>query len=122
MSEWLTTGQMIDRLNKHDKAKSGVGAIVFKDALERIIDGKTYEIVKVDQYFLSQKWRILPKYVSFEEAMQVLKNGGDVIFHGEKGNSFLDYSITEEPLNELLLSEYSLDDLFTDKWTIEGDN
>lgn len=90
MNEWLTTGQMIDKLKvgekaegkKHDwiveRTESG---LTFRDKFGRILShyGDNGYVV-LNQTVFSNKWRILPKYVTFEEAMKALKEGKEVNF------------------------------------------
>jgi hypothetical protein len=80
MSEWLTTGEMIDRLEEGEVAEDSKqlmtaswdgGKLKFK-----IIDGSEYDYITLNDRNL--KWRILPRYVNFEEAMKALMNGKTV--------------------------------------------
>jgi hypothetical protein len=95
MSEWLTTGEMIDRLK--------VGEVAIPDQKEYLavkrtkdgfiwVDRNTYEqskihrdYFKINCYTVELKWRILPRYVSFDEAMKALMNGKTVwLWLGDK--------------------------------------
>jgi hypothetical protein len=85
MSELLTTGELIDRLKVGEVAEAVKGMvkgwkveklpadddfgerIVWKDVLG--VDGK---VVLLNENVINAKWRILPKYVSFDEAMKAL--------------------------------------------------
>jgi hypothetical protein len=131
MSEWLTTGQMIDRLK--------VGEVAIPDdekylAVKRTKDGfiwvdrDTHEQSKIHQdyfkihcYTIRLKWRILPRYVSFEEAMKALMNGKTVwLWQGdEKVGYYIDkesgklWAIAGDctaPVEKIYFGE---------KWTIE---
>jgi hypothetical protein len=79
MSEWLTTGEMIDQLKDGETAKSTDGKYkaYWHHGLLKFIDkrGNVEErIIKSDQ---KRKW-IIVRYVSFEEAMKALMNGKTV--------------------------------------------
>jgi hypothetical protein len=130
MSEWLTTGQMIDRLK--------VGEVAIPDdekylAVKRTKDGfiwvdrDTHEQSKIHQdyfkihcYTIRLKWRILPRYVSFEEAMKALREGKKVRFHVREGKSI---PFTSQSYLENIYSVHgcslSWEYLLEGKWTIE---
>lgn len=89
MSEWLTTGQMIDALKVGEIAetneqadfvyrvkKAESGSIMYLDD-----KGELSRFLVIRDSIAKLKWRILPKYVSFEEAMKALKEGKFVHFH-----------------------------------------
>ncbi len=87
MSELLTTGEMIDRLKVGEIAKkensdmhvTRESASVFSYCGE---DGDTsgFSIVGLNGviHIDDAKWRILPNYVSFAEAMKAIEEGKDV--------------------------------------------
>jgi len=77
MSEWLTTGEMIDRLKVGDVAEHNCAnvRVYFQDGkLKRDVSGTVIDFL-IHENTPSVKWRILPKYVSFEEAMKAFVNG-----------------------------------------------
>lgn len=92
MSEWLTTGQMIDKLKVGEVAESNdhltawyneMKALKFKT--EEGVESYKFVIDEMD-YKKERKWRILPKYVSLEEAMKAYKEGKTIVSHaGELG-------------------------------------
>lgn len=94
MSEWLTTGQMIDRLKVGEIAEDKNGDKIFieKDGSLRTLPN--HQIVTMSDYTMLSKWRILPKYVTFSEAMKAIEEGKNVICH------FEDYEISVESLNK----------------------
>jgi hypothetical protein len=96
MSELLTTGQMIDRLKIGEVAIPNQKEYL---AVKRIEDGfiwvdrNTHEQSKIhqdyfriDRYTVDIKWSIIPKYVTFSEAMKAIEEGKNVIcyFRDEK--------------------------------------
>jgi hypothetical protein len=131
MSEWLTTGQMIDRLKvgevaipddeKYLAVKRGMGGFIWvnRHTFEKSEIHKDY--FRIDRYTVGLKWRILPKYVSFEEAMKALMNGKTVwLWQGdEKVGYYIDrksgklWAIAGDctaPVEKIYFGE---------KWTIE---
>jgi hypothetical protein len=126
MSEWLTTGQMIDRLK--------VGEVAIPDQKEYLavkrtekgfiwVDRNTYEQSKIHQsYFrvdcftVNIKWRILPRYVSFEEAMKALADGKKVSVLIEGNKIPL---VIEKDSFVRFFSGRKWIDLINGKWTIE---
>lgn len=102
MTKLLTTGQMIDQL------KPGEIAELDKRHIKRV-ENICYDSVKRDRYgnirwykidknkissdcleindiAINYKWRILPNYVSFDKAMQALKEGKTVAYLDDFGN------------------------------------
>lgn len=88
MTEWLTTGQMIDRLQVGETALCVYGdnqgakvEYLFWPADDSTVlsvhSSKTKEtkLFAFKEYLQNSKWRILPKYVSFEEAMKAFAKG-----------------------------------------------
>jgi hypothetical protein len=123
MSEWLTTRQMMDKLKVGEVAKSKhFDLYVTKDSGGGFyFTDKTGESF-VEEYghngwcvltstFLSDEWRILPRYVSFEEAMKALKEGKRVALYI---NNYKETFHLDEELDSLTLR-----DLIEGKWTIE---
>nr|QRZ17583.1 hypothetical protein JUJ52_17725 [Virgibacillus sp. AGTR] len=66
---------------------------------------------------INWEWRILPNYVSFEEAMEALNKGKITHFH-----PFHNQSVTVHPDANLQgwIETYTWKDLITGKWTIEN--
>lgn len=117
MSEWLTTGQMIDRLKVGQVAEGmtywEVKKIVNGCGYDSIVEVNSGEQVKMSESFLEEKWRILPNYVSFEEAMKAFKQDEEIcLWLGDKDFKFA--TKYHHTLNDLNLS-----DLIHGKWTIE---
>ena len=123
MTKLLTTGEMIDTLQVGEVAETQDGFKVTKRSSGAITwthDGDdSHNYLKINIVALDFKWRILPCYVSFDEAMEALKEGKPVALHR--------YSMPEKTIfrhwykletrNDLTFS-----DLFNGNWTIEGDN
>ena len=121
MSEWLTTGAMIDRLKIGEIAKTdtddraywdGTGTLTLKST-----NGNRYDFLPIE--LKKVKWRILPKYVSFEEAMEALKKGKKVELHR---NAFPEITVFRHWYKLENRQDLSFSDLFNGKWTIiEGE-
>jgi hypothetical protein len=82
MSEWLTTGQMIDRLkageiaecvNAPDGTLSSKRVIINEDGNLQYLNGYGFRITEFVK--TEAKWRIIPNYVKFEEALKALRDG-----------------------------------------------
>ena len=129
MNELLTTGQMIDRLKVGEVAESEIIA----DCIYRVEKRKSGSVMKLDiegnetgHYLdlhgdiIKLKWRILPSYVSFEEAMKALRDGKTALFHHDdieyevERNTDISYHFEE--------TGFTFEDLINGKWTIEEDN
>lgn len=81
MSEWLTTGQMIDKLEVGEIAEGSTHWEVKRLPDGRIVELNSGDTFGLDVSFLNEQWRILPNFVSFEEAMKALKEGKPVYCH-----------------------------------------
>ncbi|MFS0657509.1 hypothetical protein AB1L07_02625 [Niallia alba] len=120
MSNLLTTGQMIDGLvfgeiaetsdKKYQARKTEYGSICISNE---------HGNVGLNPTVLSAKWRKLPKFVRFGEAMEALNGGRDVTLHlSEEG----------KPETTLFRTWFHLEtregitfaDMFDGKWTIEN--
>ena len=132
MSELLTTGQMIDQLKVGEIAESSrvesLDNFVYRvkksksgSIMTLAPDMKmTGHLIPMQGDIIDLKWRILPKFVTFEEAMQAGKEGKTVFYHtqGEK------FEIAPKQLSEFRLSalsvhRHSLLELFEGKWSVE---
>lgn len=120
MSKLLTTGQMIDQLKDGEIAKSTDGEYeaYWHNGLLKFRDkyGDVQErIVKSDQ---ERKWRILPCYVRFEEAMNAFEEGKKVKFLCDDGKlREIDFDVCIE---DNKLSYYTLKDLVEGKWIVKN--
>lgn len=93
MSEWLSTGQMISKLKVGDIAEGSTHWEVTKLKDGRIVELNSGDAFGLDNSFLTETWRIYPKYVSFSEAMKGVENGKDAVCY------FNDRKITIESRN-----------------------
>jgi hypothetical protein len=92
-TEWLTTGQMIDRLRVGECAECiNVPGIkgMNKSAsyqVKKVKDGHIKWCDGMDTLIMAKfivdeaKWRIIPQFVSFEEAMKALHEEKIVVFY-----------------------------------------
>ncbi|MED4978257.1 hypothetical protein P9726_00620 [Geobacillus stearothermophilus] len=87
MSEWLTTGEMIDRLKVGEVAEGvdGLGKEYCVTKTEYGMsfcsstgDTRGYLEFTLNKNILGAKWRILPRYVTFDQAMKALAEGKTV--------------------------------------------
>lgn len=124
--EWLTTGQMIDRLKVGEVAErkfdnqascsdrftmvklNEQGSLMAYDS-----NDDEWELTNLYGYLIESKWRILPKYVTFEEAIKAMQEGKMVYFH--EGNSRIN---AHEELTLSWFKKYEWQDLICGKWTI----
>jgi hypothetical protein len=128
MSEWLTTGQMIDRLKVGEIAEGDVMKIrVTKTKVGSIADVDTGERLQLAFSVDNIKWRILPKYVSFEEAKVAYENGKIIGLHNDnservtyfkKVNNEHLYSFNKENWSFSFVS-LTWREILEGKWTIE---
>jgi hypothetical protein len=123
MSEWLTFGQLLDKMQVGDIAESeethqihyylkrGTDGFFYEWMGKHVEDVNYFDRVKLQECHIRCKWRILPRYVSFEEAMKALKEGKRVALYI---NSYKETFSLDEELDSLTLR-----DLIEGKWTIE---
>jgi hypothetical protein len=135
MSEWLTTGEMIDRLKVGEEAETHPDDVYvrvkrFENGIYRmyVVGGESTGIVEGDEgplrlndMYIKLRWRILPRYVSFEEAMKALMNG-KTVWLWEDGKKKKGYYLANT--GSLWCIAYGQEDevdeiLFGHKWTIE---
>jgi hypothetical protein len=118
MSEWLTTGEMIDRLKVGEVAVDEYGTKIQLDELKGLVFVSSGNTVANIPPFLKRKWRILPRYVSFEEAMKAMRKGKTITCtlpdSGEKAKFWFEDDTVKSvgfPLHWYCI--------FEGKWTIE---
>lgn len=134
MSEWLTTGQMIDRLRVGEVAEDKFGkytAEFEKGNIQIYLVTETFGTIEKRRYgdalsrnILGLEWWILPKYVSFEEAMKAVKDGYTVQYHNgvPTEKKITPFEAGHHRVGITSISECSLLRLYEGKWTIEGDS
>jgi hypothetical protein len=125
MSEWLTTGEMIDKLKPGEVAESKPtewcgtpvdsfrviktqnGAICFDDS---------DDYMPLNEFNMRLQWRILPRYVvSFEEAKEAFKQGKTICCYIE--NQKITYSPDSVDINSPVDAP-SWYEIFEGQWTI----
>lgn len=121
MGEWLTTGEMIDNLKDDEIAKSmdGEYEAYWHNGLLKFRDkhGDVQErIIKSDQ---ERKWRIIPPYVSIEEAIQALKEGKEVEFHTMEGDRISFSKDSTLVFHYLNLKVSNFGELLENRWIIK---
>ncbi|WP_077317593.1 hypothetical protein [Virgibacillus proomii] len=129
----ITTGEMIDQLKDGEVAerifeKIGVCSDRFTKA-KKDIDGELmfyneqreqWELDRLTSSLINSKWRILPNYVSFNEAMKALKDGNRVAFHSDGKRYYVEPTESEIfRISSRNIGVFSLLDLYNGKWTIE---
>lgn len=85
MSKWLTTGQMIDQIKIGEIAMPEAKGELSVKRIDKGIfwlekDGECEDQFQVNHNTISYKWRVLPRYVSFDVAMEALNRGKRVKF------------------------------------------
>lgn len=120
--EWLTTGQMIDRLKVGEVAESKDGYYAVRRTENRGIVFNDNVPLVVNIIALEMRWRILPKYVSFICAMKAVKDGYTVRCYPDNDASYIEFN--EADSMHSVASQWgvlSWGQLTTAKWTIEED-
>ncbi len=125
----LTTGEMIDKLKVGEIAENERGYKVVVNELGGIgCIENPMNSSNLNGIFVSSAWEILPNYVSFEEAMNALKDGK--IIRCRLGDNEFEYQMTNgrvnnyksKPSDKEPVHWYHIWDQITDgKWSI-GDN
>lgn len=128
MSETLTFGQMVDQLKVGEVAEGTFGEIktfVTKSKLGSIYtcnrDGDFFKFpyLKASSESLASEWRILPRYVSFEEAMKALREDENkLVFLYLTDDQWLEISSTTY-LEITFQVDLTFSDLLHGKWVIE---
>ena len=88
MNEWMTTGEMIDRLRvgqvaepndpMYSRVKNfGDDGLRWVDS-DKEVSKAWFESFRLTNHINTLKWKIISEYVTFEKAMLALKNGDDV--------------------------------------------
>ncbi len=88
MTESLTTGEMLDTIKVGDWAVSdGMGGYI------KVTKNSNGEIVhdcggnlSIGAGVVDKLWTILPKYISFYEAMAAVNEGKTVVYHRDNGS------------------------------------
>ena len=123
MDDLVTTGQLIDTMKIGDIAEAVVACeeltvIRTEEGLKCWDDWGKFSPFTLDDDRLSYKWRILPKFVTFEKAYEAGKQGKKVKFLHDDGTlREVDFDICIE---DNKLSYYTLKDLIEGKWIVEN--
>jgi hypothetical protein len=124
-SEWLTIGQMIDLLqldqvaeceNKEFYVRANertMSVFVGLEALESG-NGKMFQLTPL---FRSLKWRILPKFVSFDEALIAFSKGKKIWCEYQGNRDWFSKDLCHEQREVAP----SFGEMRFGKWTIEED-
>jgi hypothetical protein len=123
-NEWLTTGQVIDRLKVGEKAETVEFPPICINMKNDYVtyNGSCFVWSNGDQLMINDltkyiKWNILPNYVSFEEAMKAVREGKAVYLHAKDGE------VVARLKKEFFLSfgNWQLGEFLEGNWTIEAD-
>ncbi|UYL93736.1 hypothetical protein NIIg32_gp54 [Parageobacillus phage vB_PtoS_NIIg3.2] len=121
MSEWLTTWEMFSRLKDGEIAVSDDEKV----RVRKFDRNSYYQVDREGNYlcqitlttsFVEKKWRILPKYISFEKAKEAFKQGKTICCHIE--NKTFTYSPDSVDI-ESQEDAPSWYEIFEGEWTIE---
>ncbi|OLN21424.1 hypothetical protein BTO30_15010 [Domibacillus antri] len=123
MSEWLTTGQMIDRILEGEVARNTLGQRVKIHSSGALVWFDNDQMVDLNKRTVMERWQILPNYVSFEVAMEALKEGNDVTFHpeGQPKKKITPPQFILLRMECIEIGKYSLSNLINGKWSIVED-
>lgn len=127
MSEWLTTGQMIDRLKVGEVAENDSHCIERNDKGYFYTDGKgsisPYEVTLSDGWFLKMKWKIRSKHITFEEALTAKEEGKTIILHFNGEKIYFHGGMNFKTMLQSFKNVDSLcfDDLLKGKWTVASE-
>lgn len=118
MTKLLTTGEMIDTLKVGDVAECFNDHVYQGCKVTRDEAGLRFEkaLFVISAKTLEAKWHILPKYVSFDEAMKSLKEDKTVFYHTTNGhcievNDYTNVGIFEESgvtFKEMILGNWTV--------------
>lgn len=84
--------------------------------------GESDNVLELSKDWMETKWRILPRYVSLEDAMQAIKDGATVRCYPENDGGYIEFS--EADSLHYVASQWtsiSVGTFFGAKWTIEED-
>lgn len=123
MTKFLTTGQMIDTLKVGEIAETEEGYKVIRNKNQSIVyinkDPKCGQFLAMDLTTHRLKWTILPNYVSFDEAMNALKEGKNLKFYFSQLH--VDRDIPIYLNKDVYLASINFTQLFNGKWMTEGE-
>ena len=122
MSKLLTTGEMIDTLQVGDIAECVNDHVYEGCKIIRKPTGLQFERAPfvISEKTFNAKWHILSHYVSFEEAMQALKEDKTVIYHISNSNfievnNYTNIGIFKVTFKEMILGNWTIEDEPNDK-------
>lgn len=126
LSKLLTTGQMIDQLKVGEIAEGVEGffrktQLTMTDYNEIVFvnhkDSTHNKFFKINSFTHKAKWIINPQYVTFEEAIEAMKEGKKVRIHITSGVT-KDVTIGDNMIG-MGLGEYGFYTFLKSKWSIE---
>jgi hypothetical protein len=135
MSEYLTTGQMIDKLRLGEVAvnqegykvkygENGLNLLFFlphEEPSEPNIMGDADKFIIHALWVKKDKWHITPKFVSFEEAMEAHKEEKKtVVYHHDDELKYeFKHELETGQFDKVSDDNICLYELLEGKWTIE---
>jgi hypothetical protein len=125
MNEYgLTLGQVIDQLEMGEIATSNKGNTVKYDVNGTLVyinesesTATEQKVVIISGYSQADNWKIQPLFVSFDEAMDALKDGKIVGFFKD-GYRFIFKKENEFTLSEMAQAGITFSDLLAGNWSI----
>lgn len=131
MSKLLTTGQMIDQLKVGEVAENDSENKAYvtrkehgyfmQTTLKNLEEGKGIPFVLLVPSIIKCKWRILPKYVTFEEAMKAIREDENKLVYLHVNDNF-SIEINSRTFLEITFAgsiDLTFSDLVCGNWTIE---
>lgn len=123
MIDRLKVGEIAESEGHKWRVKRFKGGIIYVNDCGEIRGGKGKRIPHFElnsDRVLGEKWRILPQYISFEEAMEESKKGKTVRLHNKRlGDVVLDDEQACFELKHHEISDYSLRELINGNWSVE---
>lgn len=126
MQQTLTIGQMIDTLKPGQIAQGKYGEVtvhvkrnLFKSIFVCDEEGNIGEhdnFFKITGDYMEYEWTLIPKFVSFGEAMDALSKGKVITYHDDSPDKYTFDLKKDWTLEEL--NGYRFDDLLKSRWTI----
>lgn len=91
MSEWITTGRMMEVLEEDERAETEKGDEMFwEDGTLVVVTKLGHRYTHIKKGLMNILWRKTPDYVSFIEAMRALEHGETITLH--KHNAICEFN------------------------------
>jgi hypothetical protein len=123
MSEWLTAGEMIDKLKIGEIAESKNFKAYFDKNFQLVSESKNTGVVTEFTIWSGTRnqkiWRIAPKYVTFGEAMIAHVKKATVTYHHDEELKYKFTPCQYGHFKQLGSDGISLGELINGNWTVD---